>query len=453
MNKHESGYTLVGVLAIFTISSIIAISLVMISVTSLKASKTEVDNQAVFYIAEAGLNKAVNKLEKEIKEIDERSQNIDIENEISKSLNKVMENTNNLTFEKVNNIKDPPSVQLVIKDGKEKNEYIISSTGIIDNQKRTVEQTIEIDLIPSEEQPEDNESIGKWSPFKDYGVYAFGNMVLDGGVYSKDIGTANNKEGSITLKNGVKINKEIKIPEDNKSIVQGNTSANITQYNPLKKPSLPNFPTLDDDIWKSGNICGEAIQKITGKNYIKLVNIQEIPYHCTLYIMDSNPEAELNILIDPANIGGKKTLTIMTLNIYTDAKNRTPVNLYVNGNIQFPRGSTGGNIHANIYTKGDVIVKSGASGINFHGSLFSKEGNIELEKGHSASEFYGELVYAQNNITFGSPGIIMHGTSVIGNSVNLTNTTINTIPDPNLFPDPHRIKSGSLPKRTRQLST
>lgn len=163
--------------------------------------------------------------------------------------------------------------------------------------------------------------------------------------------------------------------------------------------------------------------------------------------MDSNPEAELNILIDPANIGGKKTLTIMTLNIYTDAKNRTPVNLYVNGNIQFPGGSTGGNIHANIYTKGDIIVKSGASGINFHGSLFSKEGNIELEKGHSASEFYGELVYAQNNITFGSLGIIMHGTSVIGNSVNLTNTTINTIPDPNLFPDPHRIKSGSLSRK------
>lgn len=119
---------------------------------TLKASKTEGDNQSVFNIAEAGLNNAVNELDKEIQDI---SKNYNNENDFFKALNnklKDIENKENKPkFEKVNNT-EPKTIIKLTKVNKAEKTY------------------------------------------KDYGVDSFGDMQLDPGNYNKDIGTANDKK-------------------------------------------------------------------------------------------------------------------------------------------------------------------------------------------------------------------------------------------------------------------
>src|SRR5699024_3584004 len=55
-NKNEQGYSLIGVLLIITIVAIVGVSLAGITLQSVKTSTKERDNQAVYYIAEAGMN-------------------------------------------------------------------------------------------------------------------------------------------------------------------------------------------------------------------------------------------------------------------------------------------------------------------------------------------------------------------------------------------------------------
>ena len=79
MNHHrDSGYILVGVLLAITILSVVGVSLVSLSANSVKISSSERDNQAVYYIAEAGLIFLASEFEQAVSEIYEKDSVIDM---------------------------------------------------------------------------------------------------------------------------------------------------------------------------------------------------------------------------------------------------------------------------------------------------------------------------------------------------------------------------------------
>lgn len=436
MNKHESGYTLIGVLAIFTIASVLALSLVMMSANTLKASKTEADNQSVFYIAEAGLNNAVNEFKKEANKIhEETSDENEFFQELNKELNSIVKLINGISpnealrFTQING-KDPEATINIERIEESPGEYKVSSLGEIEPQTRKVEQDITIDWKAGNS---NNGQPSTWGDFEDFGVYTFGEMSLNDGEYAKDIGTANTDKGSLNLINKVKINEsnDVFVPNGDKDIVNnnsGNSNLEPKSKEPLQPPPMPKFIDTDDGNWDIYENCPPAFSMNNEVKNIILKNRTTFA-GCGITVMGHGGEnAELNIFIDNSVEVPTHTQILTPPGI--------PINLYVNGEVIVPKGSSGSIIMAAIYAQDDIKIESSA-GAQFYGSLFSK-GSILFEKDSSKGLIYGETIYAKKDVTFEGNGNVLHGTSVIGSNVKLDKTVIETKLDPN------RIKSGSL---------
>lgn len=355
VNKNELGYTLVGVLAIFTISSIIAISLVIISFNSLKASKTEVDNQAVFYIAEAGLNKAVNKLEKGIIKINENYQNIDIEKQIKDLRKKVIEDTNDLSFEKVKKVKKSPSVELDIREGKSENEYIISSTGFIDNQKRTVEKTVEISWS-------DHQDDGDLLEFPEFAIYSFEEMNLGYGInLTMKVGS----NGKVNLNNGAYVSE-------------------IIDNHDLRRPALPKFPEFPT----YPNIENNEEMNLTNTNkeeyfqsnsFIRKKDVSLTNSTLTFHI----DKGEANIYIDSLNMKNSNLIV----------KGEGKVNIYIKGKLNMEANSNIDGTQAKlmtIYTRDNIQIKNSSIKENFARNVVYSRGSLNSNGGNLNSHCYAE---------------------------------------------------------------
>src|SRR5699024_4092594 len=141
MNKGESGYTLIGVLAIFTIASVLAMSLVALTMTSLGQSNTEADDQAAFYIAEAGLNHKLAQVENIANEINSYTKDGFYE-QLNNKLN--WDQVIYDDFKMVKGVAPTAEIDIKAVPGRA-GEYKVSSKGIIGKQSRTVEQEVAIE--------------------------------------------------------------------------------------------------------------------------------------------------------------------------------------------------------------------------------------------------------------------------------------------------------------------
>src|SRR5690625_602136 len=142
--KHqEAGYVLLGVIFIFVILAVLGTSLVMLSFTSVKTSKIEHDDQAAFYIAEAGLNYKLNQLETEVQEIYAKD-SVKNEKDIYNGLKAIVgENTLIDIFDKVDGVQPKADVEVNNMEGVD-NEFEIISIGKIGKETRTVSQVIKV---------------------------------------------------------------------------------------------------------------------------------------------------------------------------------------------------------------------------------------------------------------------------------------------------------------------
>src|SRR5690625_4637178 len=233
----QSGYTLIGVLAIFTIIAVLGLSLMMLSITSVKTSTMELDDQSVFYIAEAGLNYKLNKIEQEVNEIYEEVKSEDeFYTQIKNSLDQDMDEYDDFEQDASAEI----NVQL---DDEKENKYLIESIGTLGDQSRKVAKEITIGWEDKYEK----------IPFElpQLAVMTGGKLTIKNGKVVGNIGTVIPESRSIIIDNGnPELTGDVYVPDGKRNILQDRKGIN-PKILPLKKswviPTLPDFPHFKEE--------------------------------------------------------------------------------------------------------------------------------------------------------------------------------------------------------------
>lgn len=448
--KHndESGYTLVGVLAIFTIISIFGISLVMLSISSVKTSKIEHDDQSVFYIAEAGANLKVEEFKKAIeKSNDDYTGNYEkdldiLAGNIEESIKGIKKSDKYSTFEP-NRFGDKTETFISYELIEEEQDYYkITSTGFIGNQSRTVRRNVIIDWIADNNgDGDDNENTGKFPPFA---VFTTGEQleIQKDSSIKGNIGTSSSKKNSIKLENVDNFNHKIYIPEKKKKIINynGNFKQDIKDEKIVVKndiqiiPKLPDFYGHDSD----NIIYGETTIDYQGKTGELLLNEKNNKYDEIEMqddsVLDIDMKDQKELIIKELDLQGNSTLNInmdtnninlifkemeldnSTLNINTNGKNVkiSVEEMKLQDNSTF-NTTGGGQVTLFIDEKLEMQDSTFNSQENINNLNIYSTGEVELQN----SELYGSIYIKGNNSDDSElelqSGSELHGNIFMGN--------------------------------------
>lgn len=403
-NKHnncEAGFTMIGVLIMFTIITVLGLSIMTLSLASVKTSTSERDHQSAYYIAEAGLTYQLENLKKDILNI-YGLESVRTEDDFLREIETlIVENKEYKEFDNVNNVQPFAEISINVTDGTD-NQFIIESTGIIGEEKRTVSNSLQVEWV------EKYRAIER-EPYElpPFAVFTAGSLTMDNGTINGDIATVSQEEGTISFPSGGPThNGTIYVQNGNQNIVNNKVNKIKSEIKPLDSsyvipelPSFPDFPSIntcpaDEVITLSNGNKHEVIKdcNLYINNYIvrdsnyKLVVDKDIRfnemlfnenYHLTLDIGDTNKSIVVNHL-DLSNghihLEGSGKLTI-----------------YVTGKITM--GSSGSTInnHGDV-SKLDVYLKGSTSSENakkitmsgsqkVFGSLYAEDADIVLEAG------------------------------------------------------------------------
>lgn len=385
MRQHrESGYILVGVLLAITVLSVVGVSLVSLSTNSIKTSSAERKNQAVYYIAEAGLNYKINKLETEVQSAFNdfiNNQSDKSEENFHKFLDSRFTIENYEQFEEIN-LNDTnftrPVAKIIVEPLAELGKYRIISVGDINGEERTVKQDLEIKWLGTEK---NNENFGELKPFA---IFTEGDMQFTG--------------------NGI-VYGDIAAPSENNIRSTGSLHVNGHKYTPPKDennnivtlPSLPPFPQVESnqcldstlvDMNCNINMNHSRNETVVLNNHAKLnkLSITGIG-DLTIDVGNDNRVLEIEELL----LTGSGTIKI---------KGNGSLSLFINnklsmvGHTQLNEKGKASNL--NIFYKGtETITLTGSQTI--YGSLFVDKVNLTLT---GSSNIYGNIFSNGNNVTF-----------------------------------------------------
>lgn len=409
--KRETGYTLIGVLLIFTIVSILGVSLVSLSVASVKTSTKERDNQSAYYVAEAGLNYQLNEIEKEFKKVKQRILNRfealkNNENYNEQDYKYVVDDelqsfqydlvkTNKYTkeykeFHLMNGIQ--PEADFKIKNP-EKNKYTIISTGYIGAESRKVAVNFQVgwdlDL---------DEVIGGTLP--PFAVFTNGQFTLSNGSIIGNIGTVRDDFGIISFPSGgPSLEGDIYVPGGDSDLINNQVPANINSENvqSIKEtytiPELPDFPAIPIEFTKLPDE-----KAVNGTNMTDLIKNNSL--YITNWITDNYTlEMKENLEFNSINIAQNNTL-------YIDVGD-TDKELVVNKlNIQNGHIKLVGSGSLTIYIKDEIVMGAG-SHLNEKEKLAQINifyaGNKEL-KLTGDQKVYGSIYANQANLDLSESG-------------------------------------------------
>lgn len=399
-NNCESGYTMIGVLIIFTIVTVLGLSIITLSFASVKTSTSERNHQSAYYIAEAGLTYQMAKLKNDILEIYER-ESVRTESDFLSEIEKLKEENNEYSeFAKMNNIQPFAEMSVHLLDDTN-DHFMIESTGIIGEEKRTVSNSLQVEW-------EDKYQEIEREPYQlpPFAVFTAGSLTMDNGAINGDIGTVSHDEGTISFPSGGPSHYgSIYVQDGNQNIVHNQVSTITSEIKELDQsyiiPELPPFPDIpdtflcmeDQTISLNDNETHDVIKdcNLYINNYIvrdsnyKLVVDQDMrfnkmffegDYHLTIDIGDSNK----SIVVDHLNLS----------NGHIHLKGSGKLTIYVTGKITMGSGSTINN-HGDV-SKLDVYLKGSNSPENakkvtmsgsqkVFGSLYAEDADIELEAG------------------------------------------------------------------------
>lgn len=428
--NNESGYTLLGALLTFAILSILGISLVTVTFASLKTSSNERDNQAVYYIAEAGLNYLANEMELAINEIYENKDvktEEDFFHEINKLINMKVLPGQYDKFEKINEYK--PFARLSIDVVSEENgEYRLQSIGQLENEQRQVSQSITVEW-----KEKFVEVPGSSFELPPLAVFTSGAMNLTNGPIEGNIGTISTEEHAIKVGQGVrKVTEEVFVPviehSDLNRTCQENPANKYKSYS-ITRPTWENnvpCPTEKEDMWGFPSLppfpdapTNFVIPEDMDVNGFKLID------HGNLHVTDSkvnhyeltlNGNTKFNqisindnrnITINTGNTD--KTIIVNHLNIsngHIHIKGKGSLMLHVLDKITMGRGSTINEGKSktnadqiekvNIFYHGNgSVTLSGNQKI--YGSIFMKHANLTAT---GSGGIYGNIFSGGESITF-----------------------------------------------------
>lgn len=378
--KQESGYTLIGVLTIFVILTVLGMSLVMLSVASVKTSTKERDDQAVFYIAEAGLNYKMKEIEEDVLGVYELNEVKTKEDFYSKLQEKLLAND-----EKVyDKFESDAWAELVVNSlsGTE-NEYEIISTGYSGKQTRSVAKII---TVTWKNKIKDL----KLPPFA---VFTSGSFNMGSGSITGDIGTLNESKGGIFFgNNGGKHNGTIYVPRLDKDIVKTNNSGIKSEIKAIDEtysiPQLPPFPEIptnykipeDEEIdgFKVINEGSLLISDWRSNNYVlnmkENLEFKNIKFNSNRKLIINVGDSDKQIVVNHLDL----------TNGHIELLGKGKLTIYVTDKITMGSGSTinnNGNVNRlNVFYKGtNKITLAGSQKV--YGSLYAKEADITLKAG------------------------------------------------------------------------
>ncbi len=397
-NHRESGYTMIGVLIIFTIITVLGLSIVTLSFASVKTSTNERNNQSAYYIAEAGLTYQMEKIKKDIVNIYGR-ESVRTEEDFLREIEALVEEKNEYKeFDKVNNIQPFAEISVNLIDETD-HLFIIESTGIVGEERRTVSRSFQVEWADKYREIEPYE-------LPPFAVFTAGSLTMNNGTINGDIGTVSQDEGAIRFPGGGPThNGSIYVQDGNQNIVNNKVNNIKSEIKSLDHsyiiPELPlflDFPSIDscaeDEIITLSNGNKHEVIKncnlyinnyvVRDSNY-KLVVDSDLKfnrmffnenYHLTLDIGDTNK----SIVVDHLD------LTNGHIKIIGDGK----LTIYVTGKITMGSGSTINNhgdvAKLDVYLKGSnaseepkKVTLSGSQKV--FGSLYAEDANIVLDAG------------------------------------------------------------------------
>lgn len=466
--KNHTGSTLMLTLITLAVSAILGMVLLSVSASHLKMTTSERDYQAVYYIAEAGLNQRLSELKEEITKIyGETTSEIDFFQQFDNYINIPVDPVD--SFDSVNGQQPIARVEIDKSDTK----YTIKSTGEIGNRQRTVIRVIELTWIPENS---GGSILNDMAAFVNSTIKLTNHFTVIG-----DIGSNSSASDAIYLDNSgsSKIEGNIYYIE-NRGAVKIDKASTLTgnvEEGSKRQYTLPPFPMYPLDyskietkpheekfvsVWNSsrevinqeGDLTHDEAAKVGGyvlnldKNY-QLRNVSVVG-NTTLKIDVGNVNRSIvvdHLHIQSGNIQllgtGKLTVYAKKVSIgsgtvnkgsnpYEDSKR---LNIYIKGTepaVEFNLGS--GEIHGSVYAENANIILE--RGKKLYGSLVTGGTSVKIRGGSTAS---AQLLYAPNADVEVSGGAYVEGTMICeslhvkGNStLKFTELSLDGLP---FFPD------------------
>lgn len=474
--KNQRGSALALALFLVVIISILGISLLSVSSNSLKQVDYERKDQAVFYIAEAGMSLAKLEVKKELTEIQSRSYQqitkwIDSENTKRKSarpqLPRLTKAEAEAEYRRILNsefstFKNAPPVlnSHSISAGKGATISLdtelpadgtpllyrinIVSTGSIDGAKeREVTQEIEIEpRLPFSEDEDsgddggENNNVQPPGSFPDgYASIVSGNIsITEGGSITGNVSLQN---GTFTLKGGARVNGDISLENPNNIVADHWLSyTTVPKLNIDPKSYLPPTFFPDDKFLASNSISYASKQTIGDQwnpydvidnqgNYNAPHTWRDPKYTLNLSTGSSSIKFR-NFTVDTGNdfiidVGDKEVdIYIDNLNIKNGKifiKGNGKLNIYAKNISNFigPFNQNGNPSQLNIYHQGSSTINLNANS-KIAGSFINKSSNMVLTSG---AAIYGNIISGGRSIE------ISEGMQTNGQYIIAPNATIN----------------------------
>lgn len=442
---NNSGFALISVILAITIISVLGTSVVGVTLNSVKTSFTERDDQAIFYIAEAGLTVEVEKMKLRAEEIYENKGLLNISScdndlecienlrvtaaedfftELQSVEELIIENND---FENVTNGKIKPKAEVKVKQLSDietpySREYMITSEGFIDDKSRTVEQLVAF-TWPGVDQsitltPDDSNDTIENLP-KGTAAYVKEGITHNGGTVKGNIGSlkCNTVEKVVKITNGGSyVVGDIYLPEHcvDRSIDAPQYMFDEGRFSKFAKPStvsnipnLPSFPLVPEYTKPKDKIVGDN----GGFKVINDGNLNITDYRVSDYTLDMSTES------GNLQFGEVKIVSDYKLRINVGDKDR---NLVVD-TLDIPQGSIQivGSGTLNIYVK-NVFTIGGGSKINEGGNrerlnVFYR-GNKSVNFG-GAQKLNGSIYLSEANMTIGNSAKLTGNIFIGGNSL------------------------------------
>ncbi|MFJ7936428.1 PilX N-terminal domain-containing pilus assembly protein [Sporosarcina sp. NPDC096371] len=393
-HANDRGFTLLGVLMVLVVLSVLGLSIMMITSNSVRISAGERDDQAVFYIAEAGvvetaydINEDVSEAFEEVKNTYDKlttkeQQKYDFVGEFySRVRAKVNLAPTSPTFEA--NLGNVPVASITVTQKRaDPVIYEIESIGTIGNKTRTVKQELTVSLEPSVVE----------------GPGVFGNAAL---YVNK----------TIRLEEGITIHGNAYMKSTNPSDLKISGGASITGEvvrgveNFIELPLFPSYPSytipVDQVITNNNGNKTDLVKK--GKlligNYITngyIMNMSNNLAFKEIYLNENNTltidvgDSDKEIVVDHLNV----------TNGHIKINGTGKLTIYVKNNITMGSGST---INSNtrnvdklqVYQKGSNLINLGGDQKVF-GSLYAESATIKIGAGGG---FHGNIFSGGTEVT------------------------------------------------------
>lgn len=406
----QKGSALIIVMLMMVVVSMLGMTLLTVTASNHKMTGNERDYQAVYYIAEAGINKEMNEIKSNIKGVYNNS--TDADDFFGNFEDQYLQETTFDGFESVLGVIPDADIKFTGKRLENITSYTIESTGNIGERSRTVLATFDIKWVPK----------SGFNIPNDMAIFSNTTIKMTNGTIDGPVGTNSIIANSIRLLGGAAITGDIYVgPGGGKEVlnVANGISVKVPQtLSESRDLKMPDFPT----IFPNNSIYPDTKVSVSEWNSHKLVDsgklnidswILKNDYKVNTLVLDgnykftdiyANGDYELNIDIGDYN----RSIVVGNLNLNNGHINiigTGTLTIYVENKITFGSSSSinakknSGNQsdinHLNIYYKGtNPITLMG--GQKVYGSLFSKSANITFGAG---SGFNGTIVTGGTNVS------------------------------------------------------